>query len=88
MNECDSLSLRADPRYFVDQANASGSAAIQCGVEIRYEETHVMQAWTASGDELPDGRVVLERLEQLDERIAGYQSFDARAIGVVEGQDG
>jgi hypothetical protein len=46
-----------------------------------------MQARTASGDEFSDGRVGLKGLEQLDERVASGETFDPRAVGVVEWHD-
>ncbi len=87
MNECNALSLCAGARHFVDETYAGRSAAIECRIEIRYHETHMMQPRTASGDEFSDRGVGSDWLEQLDQRVAGCQSRDARAVGVVEGYD-
>src|SRR5215469_9663825 len=84
MDEGDALSFSADARHIVNEANGGGSAAVESRVEIGDDEAHVMQARTASGDEFSDGRVGLERLEQLDERVAGSETFYARPVRVVE----
>lgn len=87
MNERDALSFCADPRYFVDQTDGGGSTPSECCIDIRYDETHVMQAWAASGDELPDRGLGVQWLEQLDECVAGREAFNSSAVGVVERYD-
>ncbi len=85
MNERNALSFCAGARHVVDETYAGGSAALERRFEIRHYKTHVMQARTASGDELSDRGIGSDWLEQLDQRVAGCQSRDARAVGVVEG---
>jgi hypothetical protein len=87
MNERNALSLCAGARHLVDETHAGGSAAVERRIEIRYYETHMMQARTASGDEFADGSVGSDWLEQLDQRVGGCQARDTRAVGVVEGHD-
>ena len=84
MEKGNAFSLGAETRGFVDQADARGPAAGQRTVEVVHGEADVMYARSPFGDELADGRLGTFGLEQLDERLAGFESGDPGTIGVVE----
>lgn len=87
MKEDDPLAFRADPGCFVDQPDAGCAATRECGIDVVHRKTHVMDPRTAPSDEATDRRIRVLGLQELDERIAGNQADDARAIGVIEWHD-
>src|SRR5581483_10653030 len=84
MQEGDALALGAEPRLFVDQADAELTAALEGSLEVVDGEADMVNSRPAFRDEFPDGRVGDVGLEQLDERIPGREPGDAGAVGVVE----
>ena len=84
MEERDAFLFRADSGGFVDEADASGAASLERGVEIFDGEADVVDARAALLDEAPDGRIRRFCFEQLDERFASIKSRDAGAVGIIQ----
>ncbi len=82
MQESNSLALRADARDVVNQSSPRGAAALERCVQIIHGEANVMNGGASPGDEPPDWRIRLLRLEQLDNRASSVQSGYPRAVGV------
>lgn len=82
MQESNSLALRADARDAVNQLGPRGAAALEGCVQIIHGEANVMDGGASPGDEPPNRRIRLLRLEQLDNRASGVQSGYPRAVGV------
>ena len=82
MQEGDSLSLRADARFVVDELDAGTAAPIESRVEIVNRKANVMNSRSALRHEACDRGRRIAGLEQLDERVAGGESRDPRAISV------
>ena len=83
MQERDAFLFRANSGGFVDEADASGPASLESGVEIFDGEADVVDARTALLDEASDRRIRHLCLEQLDEWVAGGESSYSRPVGVV-----
>jgi len=84
MQERDAFLFRADSGGFIDESDASGPASLESSVEIVDGETDVMDARTTLLDESCDRRIRRFCFEKLDERLAGGDSGDARAVSIVE----
>jgi len=80
VQERDQLSLRSHPRLVVYQGYSCGSAAVERGFEISDLEADVMYRRTAARHELSDRRIVVNGLEQLDERTASIEAADSRSV--------
>lgn len=74
------LSLRSHSRLVVDQRNSGGAAAVERGFEIPDLEADVMNCRPAPLHELPDRRIDLDGLEELDERTARIEAADPCAV--------
>src|SRR6478672_8637794 len=88
MQEGDALAFRADPRPLVDEAQPRGAAPFEGAVQVVHREADVVDAGTALREELRDGRLLVGRFEELDERLAGRQPGDAGSVRVVERDGG
>ena len=82
MQEGNSLALGAGARNVVNQPSPRGAAALEGCVQIIHGEANVMDGGASPGDEPPDRRIRLLRLEQLDNRASSVQSGYPRAVGV------
>ena len=80
MEERDTFPFRAEPRRLVDQSKASLAAPCEGTVEVVDREADVMDARTAFGDELADGRVRVLGLEQLDECVTRGNAGEQVAV--------
>ena len=80
MQERDQLSLGSHPRLVVNQCYSSGPAAVECGLQIVDLEADVMYCRPTAGDEFPNRRIVVYRLEQLDDRTARVEATDSRSV--------
>jgi hypothetical protein len=80
--------LGADSGRLVDQADAGGTAARERGVDVVDSEANVMDSWPPRVQKLGDRSARFPRFEELDERLAGRESDDGRAVGVIEWNDG
>lgn len=84
MQEGDSLALGADARLFIDELQPGLAAPLERRVEIVDGKANVVNSGTALRDEARDRRIRVIRLEELHQGLAGRETRDARAIGVVE----
>lgn len=84
MQERDTFPFGTEAGDLVDQSNTGRAAALEGTVEVVDREADMMDAGTALGDELADGRLGVVGLEELDERLAGREPRDPGAIGIVE----
>lgn len=84
MQEGDPLALGADPRFVVDELQSGFSTPLERRVEIVDRKADMVNAGTALRDEARDRRIRVIRLQQLDQGLAGSETHDPRAIGVVE----
>ena len=84
MQECDSFSLRSNPRFLVDKLNSRGAAAVESRVEIVHRKANVMNPRSALRHEARDRRRGIVGLQQLDEGLPGVEPHDARSIGIIE----
>src|SRR5689334_24386112 len=75
MQERDGRSHRPVPGPFVDQPDAGSADRSQRLADVGDAVADVVQPLASAGDELPDGRVGTQRLEQLD--VAHAQRADA-----------
>src|SRR5512146_543544 len=82
MQERNALTLGSDPGRLVDQPQPMLPATGEGGVEIVDRKADVVDARAALGDEPGDWRIGGFRLEQLDERLAGREAYDARTVGI------
>ena len=84
MEESDSFSFGAKSWRFVDQPDTGRAAFLECPVEIVHGEANVVNSGPASRDEFCDWSVVAVRLEQLNQRVAGFNSGYSRPVGVAD----
>jgi hypothetical protein len=70
MKEGNPLSLRTQPRGFVDQLNSGGSAFFHSCIDIGYGNTNVMYPGSTLCEIFGDRAVRSRRLQELDERLA------------------
>jgi len=84
MEKRDPFLLGADAGRLVDEPDAGCTTALEGVVEVVNEKAEVMDSGPALGHKSADWRVRGLGFEQLDERIAGSEADDRRAIGVVE----
>jgi len=80
VQERDQLSLRSHPRLVVYQGYSCGATAAEGGFEIPNIEANVMNRGPAARHKLPDRRIVVNGLEQLDERTASIEAADSRSV--------
>src|SRR5262249_33799759 len=71
MQERHPASFRSRHRLFVDQPVSLAFEFFEMPFEIRYAKTDVMDSLTALVDEFCHRRVLRQRLQQLEVRIAG-----------------
>lgn len=88
MKERDTLSFRAQPGGLVNERDSGLTTPPKRSVEVVYDQTQVMDAWPASGDELGDRRVRDRGFEQFDEGFASSVPLDSGPVGVSEGYAG
>ena len=84
MQECDSLSLRANAWLVIDDLDAGSPAALEHGVQVVDRKADVMDAGSAFVHEARDRRGRVTGLEKLNEGLTGAQADDARAVRIVE----
>lgn len=84
MQEGDSFSLGSDARCLVDELNTSGTAAVECRVQVVHRKANVMNPRSALRHEARDRRRGIVGLQQLDEGLPGAEPHDARSVGIVE----
>src|SRR5687767_4089386 len=84
MQESDAFAFRAETGNVIDQSDTCTTTAFQCTVQVIDGEADVVNAGTAFGDELRNGRIGGVGLEELDERVTRGESGDAGAIGIIE----
>ena len=84
MEESDAFALRAEPGNVIDQSDTCTTTPFQCTVQVIDGEADVVNAGTALGDELRNGRIGGVGLQKLDKRVTRAESGDAGAIGVIE----
>jgi hypothetical protein len=84
MEKGDALSLRAGPGKLIDESNSSSTTSVEGSLEVVYREADVVDPGSALCDESPDRGIVGLRLQELDERFAGHDAGDSRAISVTE----
>ena len=82
MNESDWLALGTRPWGLVYQADPFFAALIEHSFQIVYREADVVDSGAALGDEFSDRRVVFRRLQQLDQRLARFESLDSCTVGI------
>jgi hypothetical protein len=80
VQERDELSFRSHSRLVVYQGYSGGATSFERGFEIVELEADVMYGGTAPRDEFPDWRIVVNRLEQLDERTARIETADSGSV--------
>jgi len=80
MQKGDPLSLRSHPGLVVYQSDSGQAASLERRSQVADLEADVMYRRPAAGDELPDRRIIINRLEQLDERAARIQSADPGSV--------
>jgi hypothetical protein len=85
MEKRDAFAFGAEPGLVIDQSQACTTTPFQCSVQIIDSEADVVNAGTAFGDELADGRLGGFGLQQLHERLARAQTGDPGTIGIVQG---
>jgi len=84
MQKRDPFLLGADAGGFVDESNTGRTTTRESGVEVVDEEAEVMDSGPTFGHKSADRRFRSVGFEQLDERVAGSEADDRRAVGVVE----
>lgn len=84
MKKSNSFSLCADARLLVDQPDTFFSTTLECCVEIVYREANMMDARTSALDESCNRRIIVVRLEKLDESTVSIDPRDSRSVGVGE----
>lgn len=84
MQKGDSFSLGSDARFLVDELNTRGAAAVECRVQVVHRKADVMNPRSALRYEARDWGCGIVRLQQLDERLPGAESHDARSVGIIE----
>lgn len=84
MQERDALSLGANARRRIDQTNSSSTAAFECGVDIVYGETDVMQSRAALLEKFANRRDSVGCFKKFNERFAGAKASDARTVRIIE----
>lgn len=84
MQERDPFSLGACARHLIHELDTRLPAFFQRALEIRDGKANVVNPCPSLRDEPADGRVSVERLQQLHQRSVRVQSNDAGAIGVVD----
>lgn len=85
MQESNALSLRAQPRGFIDQSHSGPAASRKHVVEVVNSQAYVMDAGATFRHKLSNGRVVRLSLQKFHERFATGNSGNAGTIGVVQG---
>src|SRR5207247_11146896 len=81
MQERDAAAIGAAAGLLVDQTVAGRPAALERPVEIGHAVADVMDARSASSEELRHGALGVARLEQLDLNVAQREADDRSAIG-------
>lgn len=84
MKEGNSLPLRAQSWFLVDQSNAGLATTIEHVVEVVNGKANVMNAGPSPGNELSNGRVISGCLEEFNERFTARDTGDAGTISIVE----
>ena len=77
MQECDSFSLRSNPRFLVDKLNSRGAAAVESRVEIVHRKANVMNPRSALLEKLREPVVALRR-DQLEGGLAASDGKERR----------
>ncbi len=84
MQECDTLSLRAQAGFLVNELNAGPATALERGVKIVDREADVMNPRPALFQETRDRGFCFFRLEELHQHPAGAESSYVSSVGVIE----
>jgi len=84
MQKGDAFSLGPRSRLLIHQLDASCSASLECGVQIRHGKAQVVNAGATPRDETAHWRVPGLGLEKLDERFPDLERGDPRSIGIVD----
>ena len=84
MQKRNALSLCANARLLVYEADSGPAAALQRRVEIVDGKADVMDAGPPLRHESRDRRGGVVRLKKLYQRLSGAEAHDGRPIGIVE----
>ena len=88
MEKRNPFPLGAHPGRLIDQPDSGGPTARERIVEVVDGEANVMDSWPPRVQKLGDRSARFPRFEELDERLAGREPDDRRAVGVIERNDG
>lgn len=84
MEEGDPFTLGADARFVVDELQSGLAAPLERRVEIVDRKADVVNSGSPFRDEASDRGIRIVRLQELHQGLAGRETDDPRAIGVVE----
>jgi hypothetical protein len=75
------MSTRSGAGKIINEDVSVLATGSERGIEVADAVAHVMDTWTAPGDELGDRRIRTERLKQLDLGIAKGEMDDSGTVG-------
>jgi hypothetical protein len=88
VQEGDTFPPGTESGRLVDEPETGVAAAVEGGVKVVDFEADVVNARSALGYELRDGRIRRRGLEQLDKGVAGGEASNAGAIGIIQRHGG